>query len=72
MPCHFPWGLGRAWTSHPPNRERDGIELVRSTISGTSVQLIRRNPSSYDLQQAAQDDISNQNLAAVGAIGGSG
>jgi len=28
--------------------------------------------SSYDLQQAAQDDISNQNLAATGGIGGSG
>jgi hypothetical protein len=30
------------------------------------------NPSSYDLQQAAQDDITNQNLSAVGNIGGSG
>jgi prepilin-type N-terminal cleavage/methylation domain-containing protein len=30
------------------------------------------NPNSYDLQQAAQDDISNQNLSAVGGIGGSG
>ena len=30
------------------------------------------NPSSYDLQQAAQDDISNQNLSAVSNIGGSG
>jgi hypothetical protein len=30
------------------------------------------NPSSYDLQQAAQDDISNQNLMATGGIGGSG
>jgi prepilin-type N-terminal cleavage/methylation domain-containing protein len=30
------------------------------------------NPSSYDLQQAAQDDISNQNLSAVSHIGGSG
>ena len=30
------------------------------------------NPNSADLQQAAQDDISNQNLMAVGGIGGSG
>ena len=30
------------------------------------------NPSSYDLQQAAQDDISNHNLQSGGAIGGSG
>jgi hypothetical protein len=30
------------------------------------------NPSSSDLLQAAQDDISNQNLAATGGIGGSG
>jgi prepilin-type N-terminal cleavage/methylation domain-containing protein len=30
------------------------------------------NPSSSDLLQAAQDDISNQNLQATGGIGGSG
>src|SRR5262249_43047171 len=29
-------------------------------------------PSSSDLQQAAQDDISNHNLQATGAVGGSG
>jgi hypothetical protein len=30
------------------------------------------HPSSYDLQEAAKDDISNHNLQAVSAIGGSG
>jgi prepilin-type N-terminal cleavage/methylation domain-containing protein len=30
------------------------------------------NPNSYDLQQAAQDDITNHNLLATGGIGGSG
>ena len=30
------------------------------------------HPSSYDLQQSAQDDISNHNLQSVSAIGGSG
>lgn len=30
------------------------------------------HPSSYDLQQSAQDDISNHNLQSGGAIGGSG
>jgi type II secretory pathway pseudopilin PulG len=30
------------------------------------------HPSSYDLRQSAQDDITNQNLQTTGAIGGSG
>jgi prepilin-type N-terminal cleavage/methylation domain-containing protein len=30
------------------------------------------NPNSYDIQQAAQDDISNHNIQAGGSIGGSG
>ena len=45
--------------------------LQSTTIVGTSSND-PTNPNSFDLQQAAQDDISNQNLMAVGAIGGSG
>ena len=53
---------------------------LSATVTGTSIPVNTSNPSSpdptqpnsYDLQQAAQDDISNQNLMAVGAIGGSG
>ncbi len=41
-------------------------------VNPSTLVVIRHNPSSYDLQQAAQDDISNQNLSAIGNIGGSG
>ncbi len=46
------------------------------TIPTTSFSNVPSNdpthPSSYDLQQSAQDDISNQNLQSVSGIGGSG
>ncbi len=62
-----------------------GLDLVGGTIAGfTTTVTISTNafsnvtstdpshPSSYDLQQSAQDDISNQNLQSVSGIGGSG
>jgi prepilin-type N-terminal cleavage/methylation domain-containing protein len=45
---------------------------VSSTTFPSTPSLDPTHPSSYDLQQAAQDDISNHNLQAGGAIGGSG
>ena len=52
-----------------------GATLLQTTIpvnTTTPSSNDPMSPSSYDLQQAAQDDISNHNLAAAGAIGGSG
>jgi prepilin-type N-terminal cleavage/methylation domain-containing protein len=46
-------------------------QLSTTTISSVS-SGDPTNPSSYDLQQNGQDDISNHNLLAGGAIGGSG
>ena len=42
-----------------------------SAVSG-GPSLDPTHPSSYDLFNAAQDDITNQNLQAVGGVGGSG
>jgi len=39
---------------------------------GTTSSVDPTHPTTYDLQQAAKDDISNHNLSAGGAIGGSG
>jgi hypothetical protein len=36
-----------------------------------AVDPINNPPNSYDIQQAGQDDISNQNLQTIGGIGGS-
>ena len=37
----------------------------------TTTSSIPTYPTTYDVFQAAQDDISNQNLQAIGGIGGS-
>ncbi len=49
---------------------------VSVPVAGESFTAVPSNdptrPSSYDLQQAAQDDITNHNLQTTGGIGGSG
>ncbi len=45
---------------------------IQSTTVGYNPGTDPTNPTSYDLLQAAQDDISNQNLQTTVAIGGSG
>jgi hypothetical protein len=44
-----------------------GTPSFQNVSSGDST-----HPSSYDLREAAKDDISNHNLQAVSGIGGSG
>jgi prepilin-type N-terminal cleavage/methylation domain-containing protein len=52
----------------------DVVDFTTSATFPTTIPAINQTgtPASFALQQAAQDDISNQNLAATGAIGGSG
>jgi hypothetical protein len=57
----------------------DVIDFTGTTLQITSPTTISGPssnnpvaPNSFDIQQAAQDDISNQNLMATGGIGGSG
>ena len=49
-----------------------GSATVTNTTFLSAPSLDPTHPSSYDLQQNAQDDISNHNLQSGGAIGGSG
>jgi prepilin-type N-terminal cleavage/methylation domain-containing protein len=51
-------------------RVRPYVVLSAIPASG-AVDPINNPPNSYDIQQAGQDDISNQNLQTIGGIGGS-
>jgi hypothetical protein len=45
---------------------------IPTAFFGTTTSGDPARPSTYDLRQAAQDDISNHNLQSVSGIGGSG
>lgn len=47
-------------------------DSIQSTTVGYNPGTDPTNPTSYDLLQGAQDDISNQNIQTTIAIGGSG
>ena len=69
----FALDLFGRWPSSPTRRDSRGprpypaMRVYSNASSGDPT-----HPSSYDLQEAAKDDISNHNLQAVSAIGGSG
>jgi prepilin-type N-terminal cleavage/methylation domain-containing protein len=54
-----------------PSGFQNAVHYQNTTFSNVS-SFDPTHPSSYDLQQSAQDDISNHNLQAVSGIGGSG
>ncbi len=64
---------------HPPWQPRTGMDLTDFTVSETvpsgpvptATSFDPDYPSTYDLLQAGQDDISNQNRQATGGPGGS-
>jgi prepilin-type N-terminal cleavage/methylation domain-containing protein len=59
------------WTSGAPDVDfMNSAQIGISTIN-YNVQSIPSYPTTYEVFQAAQDDITNQNLQATGGIGGS-
>jgi len=66
------------WHSPTPNTYALDVDFMSSTTIGSSIFTINYNvlnipsyPTTYEVFQAAQDDITNQNLEATGGIGGS-
>jgi prepilin-type N-terminal cleavage/methylation domain-containing protein len=69
----MPFGLD-LFPPVPPPKPGGFVDnpTIPTTTIGTTSSVDPTTPTSYDIQQAAQDDISNQNLQAGGSIGGSG
>ena len=65
------------WHSTGTNTYEPDVDFMSTALIGLSniqyyVLSIPSYPTTYEVFQAAQDDITNQNLQATGGIGGSG